>query len=178
MQPPEPVVGSGTHRPVVPPAGIEQSPLQHEPELKQMSPVAVQLDGPPAGWQVMLVVSQKPEQHPALLVHVLPSVVQPAPGTVWHMPDMQSLLQHSPLPPHVAPVDLHAVVPQVPFEQTARLQQSTVLLHAPPAGTHMPPVSVQVCVVISHAFSQQSALMLQLPPAGPQNTGASVTPPS
>jgi hypothetical protein len=103
-----------------------------------------------------------PEQQTALPEHWLPSVPQVAPGTGAHMPPVQVPLQQSLGPEHMVPLG-RQTKPQVPAAEHDRPQQSEPFVQAPPWGVQLPPVAMQVWVVVSQAPEQQLTPVEQLP---------------
>ena len=80
---------------------------------------------------------QLPEQHAALDVQTLPSVVQPPPTIATHLFETQLLLQHSPFDAHVSVSDLQTAAEHLPLTQLP-LQQSVEIVQVPFAVVHVP----------------------------------------
>jgi hypothetical protein len=166
LQPPTLDVGRLLQVPALEPLGMVHRPVQQSRPRKQMSPVARQLVGPPAPTHFPPL--QRPEQHSALPLQSLPSVVQPPETIGWQLPPTQLTVQHSRLAAHELPTDLHCIALQVPPMQVL-LQQSVGTLHGIPVAAHMPPTLVQMPMLVSHDPEQHPALVVQTSPFAPQD---------
>jgi hypothetical protein len=166
-QPPEPVVASVPHVPAVAPLWMLQTPVQQSPAWKQMSPVARQLDRPPAG--VHFPPLHSCEQHCVLSVQLLPSVVQVAPATAAQCEALQLLVQQSLFWVQLVLMDAQAVAPHLPLVQS-RLQQSVGTLQAMPVWAQLPPAAMHVFDTASHDIEQHWPELVQASPLAPQES--------
>jgi hypothetical protein len=127
---------------------MSQIPPQQSRGFEHTSPVCVQNDEPRAQvpfWQSL-------EQQSPLAAQALPEV-RHVPLSGSHFPPVHFPPQHAPSLVH-APLSAVQVVDAHTPLLHARVQQSVLAEHAPPAGAHLPIDDAQACVVGSQSAEQ------------------------
>jgi hypothetical protein len=157
VQPPAPDDDATPHVPRLAPAAFVQRPPQQSRSVEQASPFCVQNEASP-----QMPLWQSCEQQSPLAAHVLPDVLHVVLSGV-HAPLVHLPPQHWPSAVHAVVSEAHCLSEHAPPTQ-AKLQHSSLVLHAVVGAAHALVEAMQSFVVASQFAVQQSALVAHAPP--------------